>query len=72
MSNRLLSAISQWRANRLEVKLAGLRAKLAATKTAIGLVEKFPRSLLHDLSALSLKIAELEEKQRQIRRFVKN
>ena len=72
MSNRLLSAISQWRANRLEVKLAGLRAKLAATKTAIGLVEQFPRSLLHDLSALSLKIAELEEKQRQIRRFVKN
>jgi len=59
------------RVNRLDVMLAGLRAKLAATKGAIQLVAEgsnIPGSLVCDLRELLKLIAELEETKRQIER----
>jgi len=60
------------RVNRLDVMLAGLRAKLAATNGAIQLVEEgssIPGSLVYDLRELPKLIAELEETKRQIERL---
>lgn len=57
------------RVNRLNVMLAGLRAKLEATNGAIRLVAEgssIPGSLVYDLRELPRLIAELEEKKRQI------
>ena len=59
------------RVNRLDVMLAGLRAKLEATKGAIRLVAEgstIPGSLVYDLRELPRLIAELEETKRQIER----
>lgn len=59
------------RVNRLNVMLAGLRAKLAATNGAIRLVAEgssIPGLLVHDLRELPKLIAELEETKRQIER----
>lgn len=59
------------RVNRLDVMLAGLRAKLEATNGAIRLAaegSKIPGSLVYDLREPPKQIAELEETKRQIER----
>jgi len=59
------------RVNRLDVMLAGLRAKLDATNGAIRMVAEgstIPGSLVYDLRELPKLIAELEETKRQIER----
>ena len=59
------------RVSRLDVKLAGLRAKLEGTNGAIRLVadgSSIPGALVHDLRELPRLIAELEETKRQIER----
>jgi hypothetical protein len=68
-----LGWLARRRVNRLDVMLAGLRAKLAATYGAIRLVEQgssIPGSLVYDLRELPRLIAELEETKRQIERRV--
>ena len=59
------------RVNRMNVMLAGLRAKLEATHNTIRLVAEgsiIPGSLVYDLRELPKLIAELEETKRQIER----
>ena len=71
---RMVRPLGWWarrRVNRLDVMLAGLRAKLAATNGAIRLVAEgssIPGSLVYDLLELPRLIAELEETKRQIER----
>ena len=71
---RMVRPLGWWarrRVNRLDVMLAGLRAKLAATNGAIRLVAEgssIPGSLVYDLRELPRLIAELEETKRQIER----
>ena len=70
-SVRPLGWWAQRRVNRLDVILAGLRAKLTATCKAIDLVaggSSIPGSLVYDLRELPKLIAELEETKRQIER----
>jgi hypothetical protein len=71
---RMVRPLGWWarrRVNRLDVMLAGLRAKLAATNGAIRLVAEgssIPGELVYDLRELPRLIAELEETKRQIER----
>lgn len=57
------------RVNRIDVKLAGLKAKLEATNNTLLFVANgsmIPGSLIYDLRNLPLLIAELEEAKLQI------
>lgn len=68
---RTLGWWAQRRVNRLNVRLAGLRAQLAATNSTILMVAEgsnIPGPLVDDLRELPRLIAEIEEKKRQIER----
>lgn len=69
LGQRRLGWWARRRVNSLDVTIAGLRAKLAATKDAIDLVaagSSVPGALVYDLRELPRLIAEMEERKRQI------
>ncbi len=57
-----------WKLNRFELKLVGLKARLNAAREVFdSLDDPIPYSLVQDLCVLPQKIAELETKAKQLR-----
>ena len=67
MKEKPYGCLTRWRLNRIDVKLAGLRAQLEATQKLINISSsKIPGILAMDLQVLPMQIAELEERRKQI------
>lgn len=61
-----MNAIRQWRIHKIDIRLAGLKAKLQALKELANETTTIPGGLVMNLRDLPQEIAELEERKRQL------